>query len=317
MTESAQEIKPREKRKARFAWYPRYPADYQSGTRHLSPAARGVYSDILDLIYMEGGPVRNCNRWLSCALHVRPSTWLKLRKELFDDGKLVLTPDGTGITNPRARDELQERSDRSEKRASRKPKKPRLGVIDGGKKSTPIWEKVVPKVDSAFGPFVNEIKDRDSTESESQHTNRQESSSTGENPTPVESPSTVEARPGGETGEWIDHAVYRRLLLEAGGGVIRESVGGFLSLSTPYSWLRQCDLQLDILPTIRALCADQRVKDDPPYSWDFFTKQIARAKKKRERPLPAVDARVSSGKSQERDAEYRRMLDEMGIGGKS
>ncbi len=82
--------------------------------------------------------------------------------------------------------------------------------------------------------------------------------------------------------------VLKMKLHEAGGAAINPSLGGFISLGTPHWWLEQgCDLERDVLPTIRCICA--RPRQGKIISWGYFTEAVTAAKKKREQPLPDVD----------------------------
>jgi uncharacterized protein YdaU (DUF1376 family) len=88
-----------------FKWFPR---DYRAGTRSLSPAARGVYMDVLCLIYEVDGPLTGDDKWFSHQLHISTRLWRKLRDELVAAGKL--TYDERGISNERALAEIESRA---------------------------------------------------------------------------------------------------------------------------------------------------------------------------------------------------------------
>lgn len=62
---------------------------------------------------------------------------------------------------------------------------------------------------------------------------------------------------------------------------------GLLNLSTPMMWLNQgCDLELDVLPTLRA--AGQKYHGKRIRDWSYFTGMVADAKAKRERGMPTA-----------------------------
>lgn len=163
LDESAEEIKLFRQKSTPLPdpWYKRYPLDYQRGTRRLSLAARGAYSDIIDLIFMEGGPIPDDNRWIACALHITGRQWLKVREELFAAGKLIVR-DG-GITNTRAEEELTSRQTARSGRPARTTPRTVLGPSLNRKSAS-----FAPKVGPANGTFCNEINGGKTTDPESE-----------------------------------------------------------------------------------------------------------------------------------------------------
>ena len=76
-------------------------------------------------------------------------------------------------------------------------------------------------------------------------------------------------------------------LIEACNGSLDNPVNcmGLLNVSTPLMWISQgCDLELDVLPTLRA--AGQKYHGKRIRDWSYFTGMVADAKAKRERGLP-------------------------------
>lgn len=101
-------IKPRKRRSHEIdPWYKRYARDFHEGTRELTLEERGAYSDIIDLIFMHDGPIRDDPKWIAHKLCVDVRKWKALRKRLFTAGKLYITPQG--IHNARAQEVLSER----------------------------------------------------------------------------------------------------------------------------------------------------------------------------------------------------------------
>jgi uncharacterized protein YdaU (DUF1376 family) len=102
--------------KTSYPWYKRYAEDYRKGTRHLSLAARGAYSDILDRMYMEGGAIRDDDFEIACELRVKMRVWLRVREELFKAKKLISRKGF--IYNERVEEELSERKSAQKVRRS-------------------------------------------------------------------------------------------------------------------------------------------------------------------------------------------------------
>ena len=168
MNESQREIKPRHHC---LPWFKSFPRDYIEGTRALSLAARGAYSDILHLLYERGSALPDSNLWMTCALHVPAWQWRRVREELFSTGKLVLTEAGE-ITNPRAQRENYGRTPEGHAKNTRRTR----GVL--GKRL-----------------FKSKIKDPTPIESESEsEVDKKESVSTVENPISVGASQSAQAR---------------------------------------------------------------------------------------------------------------------------
>ncbi|MCM5558469.1 hypothetical protein [Pleomorphomonas sp. JP5] len=76
-------------------------------------------------------------------------------------------------------------------------------------------------------------------------------------------------------------------LTEAGGEALAKlaSAPGLIVLSEPMNWIRNgCDLQADILPTIRARCS--RAGPSSIRSWSYFTEAVYQARDNRLKPAP-------------------------------
>lgn len=101
--------------KKRLPWFPCYPDDWLTDTRHMNDAQARVYWDFLCLLYLheEDGALHATNKWISHELHVHINKWLSVRKFLIADGKLVENPDGS-LTNNKAAKVCLERKARSE-----------------------------------------------------------------------------------------------------------------------------------------------------------------------------------------------------------
>ncbi|MFA7306030.1 MAG: DUF1376 domain-containing protein [Hyphomicrobium sp.] len=77
------------------------------GTRDLDPAIRGIYIDVLCLIYDRGGPVPDDERWISHQLHISLRRWRAARDVLMACGKLVASQHG--LITEEAKIELENR----------------------------------------------------------------------------------------------------------------------------------------------------------------------------------------------------------------
>jgi uncharacterized protein YdaU (DUF1376 family) len=92
------------------------------GTRDLDPELRGIYVDVLCLIYDRDGPLPDDDGWMAHQLHVSRRKWRAARDTLVACGKLAASP--SGLTNKRAELELENRAERR-----------RINAENGAKKS--------------------------------------------------------------------------------------------------------------------------------------------------------------------------------------
>lgn len=112
MPTDAGESKTRKRKSTRNPdhYYQRNAQDFLDGTRDLSLAARGAYSDLIDLMYVGNGSLKNCDFWIACTLHVKQKQWKAIRPQLFaDPSKLFIGDDGR-IHNPRVDEEFSKRA---------------------------------------------------------------------------------------------------------------------------------------------------------------------------------------------------------------
>jgi uncharacterized protein YdaU (DUF1376 family) len=97
-------------------YHRRYHQDALQGYRKLSLEERGAYTTILDLIYDEGGPIENNERWLAGELNCSLRKAKALLESLLTMRKLFINLQGK-ISNHRAEAELENSLKISRKRA--------------------------------------------------------------------------------------------------------------------------------------------------------------------------------------------------------
>lgn len=81
-------------------------------------------------------------------------------------------------------------------------------------------------------------------------------------------------------------------LLDAGGEAMANPANspGLIMMSEPQRWIENgCDLELDILPTIKARA--YKMRPGSIRSWSYFTQAVADAKAAREQPMPQGNAK--------------------------
>lgn len=81
-------------------------------------------------------------------------------------------------------------------------------------------------------------------------------------------------------------------MLDALGITDETKTAGFLILSDPYRWIMGgCDIDLDIIPALRAI----RAKGATPRSWAYCSGAVFEARDRRIAPPPAVQQRTATG----------------------
>ena len=106
----------------------------------------------------------------------------------------------------------------------------------------------------------------------------------GSEPMPASIP--MSGPTSGSTSE-PDGETLGRQLADAAGRALAEpaSAPGLIVLSEPINWIANgCDLQADILPTIRARCS--RARPSSIRSWSYFTEAVYQARDIRLKPAP-------------------------------
>lgn len=69
-------------------WYKRDPNAYFGGTRMLSPEQRGIYNDIIELLYMRDGNVPDDDHMLARCCVINIQKWRRIKTELQQLGKI-------------------------------------------------------------------------------------------------------------------------------------------------------------------------------------------------------------------------------------
>lgn len=101
-------IRPRKKKPHEVEpWYRRYPRDWMEDTRELKLPERGAYNDIIDMIYMTGGPIPGDDQYIAHRLHVHVNTWRPIRRRLLHGGFLYVTCGK--LMNKRCKEIIEER----------------------------------------------------------------------------------------------------------------------------------------------------------------------------------------------------------------
>lgn len=97
-----------------------YCRDWLHGTESLTPEERGIYIDLLAMMYERNGPLPDDERLLAARLRIDLRVWKRVRQSLLLKGKL--TASGGHLSNTRAAAELQLRESYAEAQSERRKK---------------------------------------------------------------------------------------------------------------------------------------------------------------------------------------------------
>lgn len=246
-------------------WYKRYPDDYINGTRRLSLEARGAYSDILDLIYMNDGSIPDDAKWISHALCVSTRKWRAVRKELLAAKKIQILD--SNISNIRARDELEIRRSQADNNREIAVNRERT-KREKSKKTNENNKREARNTHHARAIDTDTDTEIDKS-----------AVGAGKN-----QPQNCAANPDELT------ALSDRLLAACNGALDNPAnCMGLLAVTEPRMWIEQgCDLERDIIPTLVA--AGKRHHGKRIRSWGYFTGMVIEARDRRMRGVPASPA---------------------------
>jgi uncharacterized protein YdaU (DUF1376 family) len=268
-----------------------YPADFLTGTMHLSLEQRGAYITALCVMYdrMSGFPYDEKEG--ASLLRVDKRVYRRVRDDLLADGKFYR--DGDVIRNRRVEDEIRtyiaEYLRRSVAAKEREAKR-KLHRASG--ELVPNLAPTLPELRPEVSKKCAELDAKNITKTK--------------DPTPQADhiPEARSQKPEARKEE-VAAAVPRTAalprsnlkalqdqLLEACNGALDNPVNcvGLLNLSIPEMWIDQgADLERDILPTLRAI--GQRDHGKRIRTWAYFTNAVAQAKATRQAGMPEAQPR--------------------------
>ena len=152
------------------------------------------------------------------------------------------------------------------------------------------WDRRQPKREDGSAERAKEWRERNRTQANGKEQKRAlEKEKEEDTEKKVEVQSRANATP---VAALPDRFVDR--MIEAAGDCLANpcNAQGLITEATPMMWLEGgCDLERDILPTLRAAAVARKGKQIR--TWSYFTNMVAEAKAKRLAGLPAVDVKKS------------------------
>lgn len=250
-----------------------FTSDYRDGTLHLSFELQGFYFRILTYLH-DGESVPADPVALARFIHCNVRTSRALLPRLIASGKLYV--DGDWIRNKRVDRDLNLISDRD--------------------------DADIEPISNSYQPDIAPISVREIEKAESNQCPENPLHRAGQSHSQfhiqkeelVAAAELEPARPSPEPKAALKplDELYNRLI-DAGGKALADPVNaqGLLQLSFPLMWIeRGCDLEKDILPTIRAKAKTHKGK--PIKAWNYFTEAVVEAMVARTSPLPVVSVQT-------------------------
>lgn len=261
--------------------------DYIAGTMGMPLEIEGAYQRFLMRLYQRGKPLPDDDRFMSTAMSVSLRIWKRIKEALVTLGKIIVK--AGCLTNGRFEQERQKRAEEMRKRSAAAQARWAKAAKSG--ETSPKFEPSLPetsaKLPANVGKKVNKINDAPTevhmlTNNQNPITNNQDND-------------TVQARASepvkfDRSPQSLD-SLQNRLLEACNGAASPAACPGLLSMAEPIRWIEGgCDLELDVIPTIKARA--HGVKKGSVRSWSYFTQAVADAKATRERPMPAGEAKA-------------------------
>ncbi len=276
------------KKSARQTYYFKFYGDkWRSGTVAMGLEAKGLYIDIISLMWDRKGCLPACPLALARLLKVDPRVCRRVLAQLIGLGKLRV--DGDRLTNKRMGHEIAVYLSTA-------------ATIDAAADQPPAAAEIDADDQYEFDLFANATGGMvDTTTDVLPPDFRQKSShiflenSTKTTPAPLQLESELKqenkkkenstAAPVPVSAAPPD--ILFELLLEAAGSAVEVTAPGIGSTIEPRAWLANgCHLDADVLPAIRAVAA--RPRRSKIVSWQYFRQAVAEARAARTTPLAVI-----------------------------
>lgn len=239
-------------------WYKRDPKRALRGMRGLRLELRGFYQTLQDLIYDEGGPIEDDERFLAGQMIVSLRKYRALRDELIAAGRIIRTADGR-LYDEACRETLED--------WLRVNSAQREGGAKGGSRAK-TKRKSSENVTETIGKNAeNEARSRENNHLAEAKLTKSSKSSNSTTADAVAESAPARDRP-------LD-----RCLSVAGPGLADPAKHPSLHLSAARiaaAIAAGCDFELDILPVVAARTARQRAS--PITTWSYFERAWADAR---------------------------------------
>lgn len=272
-----------------MSYFKFYPSDFLAGTADMTAEERGVYITALAVMYDRMGGMPFDERRGAPLIRVDIRIYRRVRDKLIEMGKFFR--DGDVIRNTRVEKEITDyiiefrrRSEAAKKREAERRLHRTSGELPANFRQTS--SELPAEVPEKSGELETKksIKTTDAAP-QPDHIPEARSQKPEVRKERIEaaSPRTA-ALPVSDLQQLQDR------LLDACNGALDNPANclGLLNLAIPQMWLAEgADLELDVLPTLRAI--GQRDHGKRIKAWNYFTAAVAQTKAARLAGLPAVE----------------------------
>lgn len=256
-------------------YFPLYPTDFEADTSHLTLEEDGAYNRLLRLMWMTAGcSLPDDDAWIARRMRVDAETFKRVVLVVLDE--FFVRANGR-VSNARLIEEF-EKSSAAHKR--------RVEAGSKGGKSKPLKTKGLTSSKAQAKPKQPE-------------------------PEPEPEPNITTSSTA-EIGNQPDLSDLSNRLLAAIGPAGNQAATGLVSLHRPLAWLEAgCDLEQDILPTLKTVAGRQLQKLGAGCigTWGYFDNPVMQAKAERLKPLPKMETghatRSYNNQQQSRSGEKR------------
>lgn len=300
---------------AGVVYYKHFPRDWITGCIALSLEEEGLYCRCINFMYDSGKPIPLDDKAAAAMLHVNVLKYRKVMTALLAAGKLLRAE--SGIINGRVFEELaafwngqKARSQTAKKREAAKRKFAAEDLIPAevsGGHTPPVTPPVTPPDTRGVTPPVTPPDTGVVIDGKFNGINAKKADdcqtlvkplTINHEPEIKETTTTARARGAADDGFSTKEALdgLEAKLVTAANGCLASpaSAPQLMQLSDPLFWIREgCDLEMDILPTLRSIGAKKHGKQ--VRSWNFFTEAVFESRDRRIRRGPELPQVLAEG----------------------
>lgn len=233
--------------------------DYIEGTEDMELEVEGAYMRFLVNLYRRGKPYPNDDRVMAKIMRLSVRVWRRVRDGLIALGKII-AKNGC-LTNSRFEKERQKRAEEMRKKAA--------------------------AADTRWGKTAKTLAKSSGKSSAKFSSNQDEKpNKINETASDVHIVARIQNPESNRRSSRLTDTELSAALESAAAACLKNPAAspGLLILSEPRRWLEQgCDLELDILPALRAVAARGTRNIG---GWGYFTNAVAEARARRTAPMP-------------------------------
>lgn len=252
--------------------------DYIAGTMGMSLEHEGAYQRFLMRLYARGKPLPDDDEFMAKVMSLSRTIWRRIKGALVAAGKIIVK--AGCLTNPRFEKERIKRAEQLVKKSAAAQQRWRMERENNAEKERDAKRllensgKNLPEISGKI-PEEKELEPNKINGSAHAHAYANQYPITNNKAASLQRERTKE-----------DYDALAEKLFAAGGDALSDASPAFIAIAEPIRWLENdCDLELDILPTIKRLV--HRKRRNEIQGWWYFTDAVREARDRRLTPMPA------------------------------